>query len=162
MACDSVITHRCPSDSVLVYNDSISNYECCQRNFECQCDLSLCKVPRCAPGHAPSLLRKSYNKPGFCCDLYQCKVSGKLLRKSYNKPGFCCDLYQCKVSGKLLRKSYNKPGFCCDLYQCKISGKLLRKSYNKPGFCCDLYQCKVSGKHYNVIMLTCLCNILQF
>ena len=77
VACDSVITHRCPSDSVLVYNDSISHYECCQRNFECQCDLSLCKVPRCAPGHAPSLLRKSYNKPGFCCDLYQCKVSGK-------------------------------------------------------------------------------------
>lgn len=76
-ACDSIVTNRCPSDSVLVYNSTQEENACCKTTYECRCDMSICKVPRCAAGHTPHILRHSNKRPGSCCDLYHCKVSGK-------------------------------------------------------------------------------------
>lgn len=75
-SCDSVVTHKCPSDSVLVYNSTKENNPCCKTAYECRCDMTLCKAPRCAAGHTPLILRHSNQRPGSCCDLYHCKVSG--------------------------------------------------------------------------------------
>lgn len=75
-SCDSIVTHRCPSDSILIHNGTQDNNQCCKTTYECQCNMSVCKVPHCATGHTPQVVRYSKKRPGSCCDLYHCKISG--------------------------------------------------------------------------------------
>ncbi|XP_052768756.1 cysteine-rich motor neuron 1 protein-like [Mya arenaria] len=77
-ACDSIATHRCPSDSVLVYNSTEEETACCRTTYECRCNPAACKVPKCFAGHTPQILRHSNQRPGSCCDLYQCQPLGCL------------------------------------------------------------------------------------
>jgi len=77
-ACDSMVTSRCPSDSVLVFNSTQEETACCRTTYECRCNPAVCKVPKCSAGHTPQIVHHSKQRPGACCDMYQCQPLGEL------------------------------------------------------------------------------------
>lgn len=153
-ACDFIITHRCPSDSVLVYNSTQAENACCKTTYECRCDMSVCKEPRCTAGHTPQIIRPSNKRPGSCCDLYHCKVSGcwseqgKVYKNGETWKEGDCVTCRC-VNGKkqcqaemcmktCLSPKY-VPGRCCPI--CDTPTLYPNQSSNK---CASLSKCNIT------------------
>ncbi|XP_052273857.1 cysteine-rich motor neuron 1 protein-like isoform X2 [Dreissena polymorpha] len=151
--CDSIVTHHCPSDSVLVYNSTQEDDACCKITYECRCNMASCKIPKCFPGHTPQILRHSNHRPGSCCDLYQCTMRGCLSEGQVYKNSETwregdCVMCQCVNGSKQCQAEMcvttchsprYVPGRCCPI--CEAPSVYPDQSSSQ---CPSLAGCKVS------------------
>ncbi|KAK3603056.1 hypothetical protein CHS0354_015749 [Potamilus streckersoni] len=151
-SCDSIQSYKCPADSILVYNGTLGEDQCCRNTYTCQCNFSVCKMPHCAAGHIPVLQKSSSGKPGQCCDKYHCKVSGCMsskgeIYKNFEiwKEGDCmtclCIEGKKRCTAEMCAKTCHNPrivpGYCCPVCD--------EPSYHPlPAHCANMSHCNLT------------------
>ncbi|KAL5009108.1 hypothetical protein ScPMuIL_014689, partial [Solemya velum] len=137
------------TDDTWVHNVSNPLLDCCKKGVRCICNLSSCKVPKCAIGFESVLHRKGNTKPGTCCDQYVCQRSEKCASV------FCPEQPRklCPVDSFKLPSTSSNDGCCllpqecqchpCPVPQClaNLRARVTNKAQAIPGDCCDSYQC---------------------
>ncbi|XP_068084832.1 cysteine-rich motor neuron 1 protein [Anabrus simplex] len=118
----------------------------------CICKLSRCVQPICRHGTHRVLKQKGSNKPGDCCDIYEC-VSPK--EQNCSQVVCTAEPPVCPPDSYSL-PSVRGPHDCCSVYQgCKClpreceppncnQGQIVKKiqeGNDKPGTCCSVYEC---------------------
>ncbi|KAL7073323.1 hypothetical protein ACQ4LE_007602 [Meloidogyne hapla] len=163
----------CPSDSLPILNfngidDSSSLDEncCASTRVECKCDPQKCLAPTCPEGTELTLTHNGIDKPGHCCDQFECRIiepncqnvrcpdTSSMILDLYSPDGHTCpdDSYR--------PKSYIPTGGCCPIIsqcQCKLSIcepalclpeqqlLILERGLGEPGHCCDKFKCVNDG-----------------
>ncbi|KAE9553936.1 hypothetical protein FO519_002862 [Halicephalobus sp. NKZ332] len=149
--CDVVFQPKCPEDSRLQVPKS--DDECCPKKGICVCDPDKCAFTNCLPGFERVLVVKGTEKPGECCDEYECRAPPKdcervtcnfpndnlpcpedsIRPQSYVPEGGCCPIQpDCRC----------KPGLCKPV-QCPsgFHAVITKKGDGRPGNCCDYFKC---------------------
>lgn len=72
-----IIFHTCPEDSKLQILSTFDD-ECCPKQGKCICDPDKCAFTNCLPGYERILIQQGIDKPGQCCDEYECRLPGKI------------------------------------------------------------------------------------
>jgi hypothetical protein len=154
--CEVIFQPKCPADSKLEIPKS--DNECCPMKGACICDPSKCfnSQGKCLPGFERILVKNGNDKPGQCCDEYECRQPAKdcasvicnddfkdILNDecpedsfrplSYIPDGSCCPIQpDCRC----------KPGLCIPIQCSKDFYPIITKKGNGiPGNCCDNFKC---------------------
>jgi len=76
--CDIQLARSCPSDSLLIEGFTPQG-ECCPTPSRCECQADRCAYNLCPPRTRRVLVRPGSNRPGSCCDEYQCIPQGNIV-----------------------------------------------------------------------------------
>uniref|UniRef100_A0A915NLR5 VWFC domain-containing protein n=1 Tax=Meloidogyne floridensis TaxID=298350 RepID=A0A915NLR5_9BILA len=165
----------CPSDSVPILsftpttdNSSLAEDNCCSlTRVECKCDSQKCLVPICPEGTELTFTHNGSDKPGQCCDQFECRLNepscqnvhcpdtSSIILDLYSPDGHTCpdDSYR--------PKPYIPTGGCCSIVsqcQCKLSIcepqlLILERGRGEPGQCCDKFKCVNEGDEIEGLFL---------
>ncbi|CAK5073475.1 unnamed protein product [Meloidogyne enterolobii] len=177
-----IVFPDCPSDSVPILsftpttdNSSLAEDNCCSlTRVECKCDSQKCLVPICPEGTELTFTHNGSDKPGHCCDQFECRLNepncqnvhcpdtSSIILDPYSPDGHTCpdDSYR--------PKPYIPTGGCCPIIsqcQCKLSIcepalclpeqqlLILERGRGEPGQCCDKFKCVNEGDEIEGLFL---------
>ncbi|CAK5025655.1 unnamed protein product [Meloidogyne enterolobii] len=177
-----IVFPDCPSDSVPILsftpttdNSSLAEDNCCSlTRVECKCDSQKCLVPICPEGTELTFTHNGSDKPGQCCDQFECRLNepncqnvhcpdiSSIILDPYSPDGHTCpdDSYR--------PKPYIPTGGCCPIIsqcQCKLSIcepalclpeqqlLILERGRGEPGQCCDKFKCVNEGDEIEGLFL---------